>query len=229
MDELIASIRTSLIDDLPGSSFNGFELLMNGLGNTLLITFGALLLGSFLGTLLAIARISKVQWLRAFARLYTEVIRGIPLVVQLLIVYFVIFGSAQNFSPIEASIIAFGFNSAAYIAELIRAGIQAVHKGQFEASMSLGMTKRESFVHVILPQAIRNIFPAIGNETISLIKETAIIGYIGGNDLMRQGYLIRSATYEAAIPLFAPALIYLIMTFLLTQALLYFERKWHVI
>lgn len=229
MDELIASIRTSLIDDLPGSSFNGFELLMNGLGNTLLITFGALLLGSFLGTLLAIARISKVQWLRAFARLYTEVIRGIPLVVQLLIVYFVIFGSAQNFSPIEASIIAFGFNSAAYIAELIRAGIQAVHKGQFEASMSLGMTKRESFVHIILPQAIRNIFPAIGNETISLIKETAIIGYIGGNDLMRQGYLIRSATYEAAIPLFAPALIYLIMTFLLTQALLYFERKWHVI
>ncbi len=203
--------------------------LAEGLGNTLLITALSLVIGVVLGFVIAIIRSTnqrthRFKVLNFFCRIYLTVIRGTPMVVQLLIIYFVIFGSV-NINKILVAVIAFGLNSAAYVAEIVRSGIMSVDNGQFEAGASLGFGYARTMVSIILPQALRNILPALGNEAIVLLKETSVSGYIAINDLTKGGDTIRSQTYEAFLPLIAVALIYLLMVVGLSALVNRLERR----
>lgn len=206
-----------------------YMYLVNGLKITLIITFFAVLLGISIGTLTAIIKVAaqenkKIRPLEFIADLYTTIIRGTPVMVQLLIVYFVIFASV-DVSKVIIAIIAFGLNSGAYVTEIIRAGILAVDKGQTEAGRSLGLSQRQTYRYIVLPQAVKNILPALGNEFISLLKETAVVGYIGLQDLTMGGDIIRSRTYDAFVPLITVALVYLVIVIGLSAVLKKFERR----
>ena len=205
----------------------GYRYIIEGFQNTIVITLGALAIGVVIGSLIAIVKyfaeespkLKPVAWL---CDLYTTVIRGIPITVLLLIFSFVIMVTAAD---LTVAIIAFGINSGAYMAELIRSGINAVDKGQMEAGRSLGMTRGQTMRKVIFPQAVRYILPAIGNELIALLKETSVAGYVTIIDLTRGGNLIRNNTHDALNPLLLVALIYLTLVVLLTKLLSLVERK----
>ena len=202
--------------------------LLEGLGNTIIITLGALAIGVVIGTLIAVAKYfsdgnKKLRWLSALCDLYTTVIRGVPMTVLLLVFFYIIFSSAQNGVPV--AIVAFGINSGAYMAELIRSGIQAVDKGQMEAARSLGLSKGQAMVKVIMPQAIKYILPAIGNELIALLKETSVAGYVAVVDVTKAATNIRNKTYDAVNPIILLALIYLVLVVCLTQLLAVLERR----
>ena len=206
---------------------DNYMYIVKGLGNTLLITLGALLIGVILGTLIAVAKYysednPKLKIVNFLCDLYTTVIRGIPVTVLLLIFFFIILVSAHG---TVVAIIAFGINSGAYMAELIRSGINAVDKGQMEAARSLGMSKWQAMRTIIFPQAIKNVLPAIGNECIALLKETSVAGYVAVVDLTRGANLIRNNTYDAFNPLILSALIYLVLVIGMTQLLKVFERR----
>ena len=206
-----------------------WRYLVSGLENTLIITVFAMLIGLVLGFILAVIRVAhdkngSLPVMNVIAKLYVTVIRGTPVMVQLLIIYYVIFASV-DINKILVAIIAFGFNSAAYVSEVVRSGIMSIDNGQFEAGKSLGLRFSTTMIHVILPQAFKNILPALGNELISLLKETSISGYIGLIDLTRGGDIIRSLTYEAFIPLIAVALIYLIIVVALSAGVSRLERR----
>ena len=203
--------------------------LLNGLGTTLLITAFALVIGIILGFIVAIIRSTnqrtgKLKVPNFICRIYLTVFRGTPMVVQLLIIYFVIFGSV-NISKVLVAVIAFGLNSAAYVAEIVRSGIMSVDNGQFEAGASLGFGYTKTMISIILPQALRNILPALGNEAIVLLKETSVSGYIALEDLTKGGDIIRSNTYEAFLPLIAVAAVYLIMVIIMSSLVSRLERK----
>lgn len=203
--------------------------LLKGLGNTLLITIFAILLGCLLGFLIAMIRTSydkngSCRFLNVLCKIYLAVFRGTPVMVQLLIIYYVIFASI-NTSKILVAVIAFGLNSAAYVAEVVRSGIMAVDNGQFEAGRSLGLNFRTTMLSIVIPQAYKNVLPALGNEFISLLKETSISGYIGLVDLTKGGDIIRSITYEAFLPLIVVALIYLVIVLGLSYAVGRMERR----
>ena len=207
---------------------NRYMWMVEGLGNTLIITFGALLVGVVIGTLVAVAKYyaegnRKLRIVSFLCDLYTTVIRGIPMTVLLLLFFFVLFVSARNGVPVAVA--AFGINSGAYMAELIRSGINAVDKGQMEAGRSLGMSRGQTMFKIILPQAVRYILPAIGNEFIALLKETSVAGYVTIVDLTRAGNLIRNNTHDALNPLLLVALIYLTLVVLLTKLLAVAEKK----
>ena len=202
-------------------------LLLEGLQNTAIITVGALVIGVVIGTLIAITKyfsedVPALKPVAAFCDLYVTVIRGIPVVVLLLIFYYVIMQSAEG---VTVGILTFGINSGAYMAEIIRSGINAVDAGQMEAGRSLGMSKMQTMRKIIFPQAIRNILPAIGNEFIALLKETSVAGYVAVVDLTRAGNLIRNNTYDAFNPLMVVALTYLVIVAVLTAVLKRFERR----
>ncbi len=201
-----------------------YMIILNGLLVTLEITFFAVIIGTVLGVIAALMKISSNKLLSGISSVYITVMRGTPLVTQLLIIYFVIFASVDIDKTLVA-IIAFGLNSGAYVAEIIRAGIQAVDKGQMEAGRSLGLSKNQTMTYIILPQAVKNILPAYVNEFVVLIKETAIVGYIAVEDLTKAGDIIRSRTFDAFVPLITVALIYLVMTMLLTKLFQYVERR----
>ena len=196
-------------------------MLLDGLKNTIIITLGALLIGIVLGTAVAVIKflaeekpaLKPLAWL---CNVYVTVVRGVPVVVLLLIFYFVILRSADG---IVTGIVAFGINSGAYMAEIIRGGINAVDGGQTEAARSLGFNRMAAMRFVVLPQAVKNILPAIGNEMIALLKETAVAGYVAVQDLTRAANLIRNNTYDAVNPLLATAIVYLTMVVLLTALL----------
>ena len=196
-------------------------MLLDGLKNTIIITLGALLIGIVLGTAVAVIKflaeekpaLKPLAWL---CNVYVTVVRGVLVVVLLLIFYFVILRSADG---IVTGIVAFGINSGAYMAEIIRGGINAVDGGQTEAARSLGFNRMASMRFVVLPQAVKNILPAIGNEMIALLKETAVAGYVAVQDLTRAANLIRNNTYDALNPLLATAIVYLTMVVLLTALL----------
>ena len=198
-----------------------YLMLLDGLKNTIIITLGALLIGIVLGTAVAVIKflaeekpaLKPLAWL---CNVYVTVVRGVPVVVLLLIFYFVILRSADG---IVTGIVAFGINSGAYMAEIIRGGINAVDGGQTEAARSLGFNRMASMRFVVLPQAVKNILPAIGNEMIALLKETAVAGYVAVQDLTRAANLIRNNTYDALNPLLATAIVYLTMVVLLTALL----------
>ena len=156
--------------------------------------------------------------------LYLTIIRGTPVVVQLLIIYFVIFGSVR-IDKVFVAIIAFGINSGAYVAEIVRSGIMSIDRGQFEASRSIGFDYKRTMLYIIVPQAFKNILPALGNEFIVLVKETSVAGYVALQDLTYVGNLIRSRTYEAFFPLITVAVIYLIIVLILSFLLKKLERR----
>ena len=204
-----------------------YMMLVEGLGNTAVITLGALCIGVVIGALVAIIKycgegVPALKPLCTLCDIYTTVIRGIPVVVVLLIFYFVIMQSANG---ITVGIVTFGINSGAYMAELMRSGIGAVDAGQMEAGRSLGMSRLQTTVHVILPQAMKNILPAIGNEMIALLKETAVAGYVAVQDLTRAGNLIRNNTFDAFNPLMVVALTYLAIVVALTRLLAVLEKR----
>lgn len=204
-----------------------YMMLLDGLKNTLIIMLGAVVIGIAIGGIIAMIKYcgEDVPWMKPLCVLcdfYTTVIRGIPVVVLLLSFYFVILKSADG---IVVAIVTFGINSGAYVAELIRSGINAVDSGQMEAGRSLGMSRLQAARKVVLPQAMKNILPAIGNEMIALLKETAVAGYVAVLDLTRAGNLIRNNTYDAVNPLLTVALLYLGMVVLMTWLLGKLERR----
>ena len=220
------SLRESLYDNFIKD--NRYEYLLKGFGNTLLITLFAVLIGILLGLLIALVRTGydrngSMPVLNLLCRIYLTVVRGTPAVVQLLIIYYVILTSVHN--KILVAVIAFGLNSAAYVAEVIRSGIMSVDIGQFEAVRSLGLNYHQTMVSIIIPQAVKNILPALCNEFIVLLKETSISGYIGLMDLTKGGDIIRSITYEAYVPLYAVALIYLVTVMLLSAGVNCLEKR----
>ncbi|MCI5946683.1 MAG: amino acid ABC transporter permease [Oscillospiraceae bacterium] len=206
-----------------------WHYLANGLGTTLLITFFSVLIGMVLGFIIAIVRFThdktgKMKVGNFICRIYLTVIRGTPVVVQLLIIYFVIFASVP-ISKIFVAIIAFGINSGAYVAEIVRSGIASIDDGQFEAGRSLGLNYRQTMISIILPQAFKNVLPALANECIVLLKETSVSGYIAVQDLTKGGDIIRSQTYSAFMPLISVAIIYLVMVVVLSHFVTKLERR----
>lgn len=206
-----------------------WKYLAIGLGHTLLITAFAAIIGIVFGGLMAVVRVSyekngSFPVLNALCRAYLGVIRGTPVMIQLLIMYYVIFSSV-DVNKIIVAVLAFGLNSAAYVAEIVRSGIMSVDHGQLEAGRSLGMTFPQTMRFVVLPQAFKNVLPALANEFIALLKETSICGYIGLMDLTRGGDIIRSITYDAFLPLMAVALIYLSLVLMLTSCVDRLEKR----
>ena len=206
-----------------------YKYILEGLGNTFIITILAGLIGVFFGFILAVIRVThdkkgSLKILDFIAKLYLTVIRGTPVMVQLMIIYYVIFASV-NINKVFVAVIAFGLNSAAYVAEIIRSGIMSIDVGQFEAGHSLGLKYSTVMVNIILPQALKNVLPALANEFITLLKETSISGYIGLSDLTRGGMIIRSITYEALFPLLLVAIIYLILVVGLSALVSKLERS----
>lgn len=201
-----------------------YMLLLNGIGVTIKVSLLAVALGIFIGLLIALCNLSHRRLLRGIGKVYTDVIRGTPSVTQLMIIYFVIFATVQWEKWIIAAI-AFGINSGAYVSEIIRAGILSIDKGQTEAGRSLGLNGRQTMLSIVIPQAVKNIFPALCNEFIVLIKETAIVGYVGLVDIQKAGDFIKSATFEAFMPLIGTAVIYFVIIKLLTLGLGVIERR----
>ncbi|KRN88544.1 ABC transporter substrate-binding protein/permease [Ligilactobacillus ceti] len=202
-----------------------WSYFLKGIEYTLLITAISVVIGFILGTLLALMRLSDNKIAHAISVAYIEFIRGTPLMVQVMFVYFGIGAVVQSLPALVAGIIATSLNSGAYIAEIIRSGIDSIEKGQTEAARSLGLTKNQTYRYVVIPQALKNIWPALGNEFITLIKESSIVSIIGVTDLMYQTQLVQSATYKGVAPLFVTMIIYFIMTFSLSKVLGHFERK----
>lgn len=192
-----------------------YLLLLNGIGVTLKVSLVAVILGVLIGMLIALCNLSSKKPVRFFGGLYTDIIRGTPSVTQLMIIYFVIFATVNLEKWIIAAI-AFGINSGAYVSEIIRAGILSVDKGQTEAGRSLGLNGFQTMTRIVIPQAVKNIFPALCNEFIVLVKETAIVGYVGLMDIQKAGDFIKSATFEAFMPLIAVAIVYYAIIKLLT-------------
>lgn len=182
----------------------------SGLGYTLLISFFAVILGLVIGVVMALGKLSKNRLIRSVASIYVDVIRGTPTMVQLLIIYFIIFANV-NIEKWIVGVIAFGINSGAYIAEIVRGGILSVNIGQTEAGRSLGMTQKQTMMNIVMPQAMKNILPALGNEFVVLIKETAVIGMIANIDLVGAARKVQSLTYDYLIPLLSIAVIYYVV------------------
>ncbi len=217
-----------------------WEWYLEGLGNTMIITFFALILGVAIGVVIALIRSTYdkneedmrrrggfgfrvFSFFNGLAKVYLTVIRGTPMTIQLLIMYFVIFASSRNNIPV--AILAFGINSGAYVAEILRGGIMSVDKGQFEAGRSLGLNYVQTMIYIVLPQMFKIVLPTLCNEFIVLLKETSVAGYVGIMDLTKAGDLIRERTFSPMLPLFAVALIYLAIVMLFTWLFGRLERR----
>lgn len=206
-------------------SHGRWMLIPEGLGTTLLIAICAVLIGSVLGCVFALFKISDFRILRFVAEFYTTVIRGVPMATQLMIFYFVVFSPMGLSNAVLVAVIAFGINSGAYCTEIFRAGIQGVDRGQMEAGRSLGLSWSQTLVKIILPQAFKTVLPTYTSEFITLIKETSVASFIAVVDLQKTCDNIRNATYNAWIPLLSCALIYLCLTVGLTKFFAAFEKK----
>lgn len=201
-----------------------YILILQGLGNTILIAVCALFIGTILGCIFALMKVSGNKILGFLANIYTTVLRGIPLATQLMIFYFVVF-APLHLPKILVAIIAYGLNSGAYCTEIFRAGIQGVDKGQSEAGRSLGLNKNQTLFKIILPQAVKACLPTYTSEFIVLIKETSVASFIAVMDMTKAGDMIRNSTYNAWIPLITCAIIYLILTVGLTKIFGLLEKK----
>ena len=217
-----------------------YKMILEGLGNTLLITLFSAVIGIALGFIIAAVRtthdlrkeeLTKKKGLGSFllkffngvCKLYLTIFRGTPIVVQLLILYFIILTSVVN--ALAVAIVGFGLNSAAYVAEIFRSGIMSIDRGQNEAGRSLGLNYFQTMLFIILPQAIKNVLPALLNEFIALLKETSVVGYIAGTDLTRAAMKIQTATYEPFFPYISIAVIYLVIVIILTKLVGIVERR----
>ena len=217
-----------------------WKWLIDGLKNTMIITFFALLIGLVIGVVIATIRstfdknreeyrkkggIFYFLWfvVNSICNIYLTVVRGTPVVVQLLIAYFIIFASSRN--GVAVAIFAFGLNSGAYVAEIIRGGIMSIDNGQFEAGRSLGFNYVQTMTYIVIPQVFKSVLPTLCNEFIVLIKETSVAGYVGVMDLTKAGDRIRGISFKAFMPLIAVALIYLVVVVVLTQLVKILERR----
>lgn len=206
-----------------------YKYYLTGLGNTIIMAFFACLIGVILGLILSLVidyneKTGKLYLLSTFARMYIEIIRGTPALLQLMILYYIIFKSV-NINIVVVGIISFGLNSGAYVSQIIRSGLISIPKGQEEASTMLGFNYYQTMKYVIMPQALRNVLPALGNEFITLLKETSVAGYIGILELTKASDIVTSSTYDYFFPLLIVAIIYLILTLGLTKLLNFFERR----
>ena len=232
LSDLKAQFILNFIDD------NRWKYLLDGLGVTLEITFLAVLLGITIGIVIAIIRATHdntietlrpgpgrvlMQILNGIAKIYLTVIRGPPVVVQLMISYYIIFAASNN--KILIAVLAFGINSGAYVAEIVRSGIMSIDKGQMEAGRSLGYNYVQTMIYIIIPQAFKNVLPALANEFITLMKETSVSGYVALQDLTKGGYIIVGRTYSPFMPLIAVALIYLTLVMFFTWLVGKLERR----
>lgn len=223
MQSFIDEFTLNFIDD------NRYQYIIEGFVNTLIISLFAVLVGIAIGFLVAIIRSSHdktghMKFANFLCRIYLTVMRGTPTMIQLLIIYYVIFATV-NIPKIFVAVVAFGLNSGAYVAEIVRSGIMSVDEGQFEAGRSLGLNYRQTMQYIVMPQAFKNVLPALGNEFIVLLKETSISGYIGLTDLTHGGDIIRGITFSAFMPLIAVALIYLALVMLFTWFVQILERR----
>ena len=214
------------------TKYSGF--FIEGVENTLILSFFTVLFGTILGTLMAMARMSKFAPLKWLATAYIEFFRGTPLMVQLMFIFYglpmigVTFPTVSfipDFDRFAAGVVAMSLNSCAYVAEVIRSGIQAVDKGQMEAARSLGFHHKQAMMLVILPQAVRNILPALGNELITLLKDTSIVTVIGLRDLTKAAQLIQGKTYQAFMPYVGIAVMYLALVMILSGLMGLLERR----
>lgn len=232
MDKFVSDLYQVFVYD------NNYMYFVRGLGITLLVTVLALLLGLVIGIVIAIVRAShdlqspnhKHPILGVFnfiCKIYLTVIRGTPTMVQLLIMWFVVFASARSTDGnlIRSAVLTFGINSGAYIAEIVRSGIMSIEKGQMEAGRSLGLTYVSTMRSVIIPQAFKNVLPALGNEFITLLKETSIVTVIGLKDLTKGAMIIQGNTYQALVPFLAIALIYLALVMIIVKIMSVIERR----
>ena len=201
-----------------------WKLILEGLGNTVLIALGAIIIGTVIGGALALMRVSRSKILSGIAYIYITVIRGVPVVTQLMIFVFIVFAKT-GMPKILIATIGFGINSGAYVAEIFRAGIQGVGVGQVEAGRSLGLSSGQTLRSIVLPQAFKAVLPAYTNEFVVLIKETSIAGYVTIRDLTKVSDMIRNTTYNAWVPLFSAAAIYLALTLGLSQLFAMLERR----
>lgn len=210
-----------IIDSLP--------LLMSGALMTIKITIFAVGLGFIIGLFLSLARLSNFWIFRVFATIYVGVIRGTPLLVQIFIIYFALPTLINHrIDPYTAAVAACSINSGAYVSEIFRAGLQSVDKGQMEAGRSLGLSWVQTMKEIIVPQAFKNVIPALGNEFIAMLKDSSLVSVIGFEELMRQGQLIIARTYASVEIWSAVALIYLVMTLSITQLVTYMEKRFKV-
>ena len=217
------TIYQSLIYD------NRYKFILEGIFNTLIIALFSVIIGIILGVLVALIRDNydknqKFKFLNTLVKWYVDIIRGTPIILQLMIIYYVIFKSV-DVSVILVAILAFGINSGAYVSEIIRAGIQSIPVGQTEAGYALGLKYTQIMKNIVLPQAIKNILPALGNEFITLIKETSVGAYIGVLELTKASDIIASRTYDYFFPLILVAIIYFVITFTLSKCVFMLERK----
>jgi His/Glu/Gln/Arg/opine family amino acid ABC transporter permease subunit len=206
-----------------------YKYYLTGLGNTIIMAFFACLIGVILGLILSLVidyneKTGKLYLLSTFARMYIGIIRGTPALLQLMILYYIIFKSV-NINIVVVGIISFGLNSGAYVSQIIKSGLISIPKGQEEASTMLGFNYFQTMKYVIMPQALRNVLPALGNEFITLLKETSVAGYIGILELTKASDIVASSTYDYFFPLLIVAIIYLILTLGLTKLLNFFERR----
>lgn len=232
--DLQNQFRLNFIDD------DRWQWIVRGLGSTIVITFFALILGVVIGVVIASIRSTYdknletyklrggivypiMRVLNAICNIYLTIVRGTPVVVQLLIAYFIIFASSRN--GVMVAVIAFGINSGAYVAEILRGGIMSIDHGQFEAGRSLGFNYLQTMRFIVIPQVFKNVLPSLCNEFITLLKETSIAGYVGIVDLTKAGDLIRGRTFSPFMPLIAVALIYLVIVLILTQLVHRLERR----
>ena len=219
------------VDTFTRNFINGdnWHYIADGLVTTIQITFFAVLVGIVIGFIVGIIRSTydkthRLKILNFICNVYLTVIRGTPVLVQLLIIYYVIFASVR-IDKVLVAVLAFGINSGAYVAEIFRSGIMSIDNGQFEAGRSLGFNYPQTMWYIIMPQAFKNVLPALCNEFIALLKETSIAGDIGLQDLTKGGDIIRSRTYSAFMPLIAVALIYLAIVLIFTQLIKILERR----
>ena len=223
--------QTFILDD-------NYQYFIKGLGTTLTVTIFALVLGVILGVIVAVIRSAYDQQpekkkglplkiLNGICKVYLTVIRGTPMMVQLLIMWFIVWASARSThsNMLRCAILAFGINSGAYVAEIFRSGIMSIDKGQMEAGRSVGLTYAATMRYIIIPQAFKNVLPALGNELITLLKETSVVTVIGLRDLTKGAMIIQSKTYQAIVPYLAIAAIYLVMVMFLTWVMGKLERR----
>lgn len=215
---IATSIQSNLIQE------KRYLLLWDGLKTTVIISILATVFGTLLGALICFMRMSKQLLLNLPAKVYIAILRGTPVLVVLMLIFYVVFASV-NINPVLVAVIAFGMNFAAYVAEIFRSGIEGVDKGQTEAGIALGFTRIKTFVYIVLPQTIRRILPVYKGEFISLVKMTSIVGYIAVQDLTKASDIIRSRTFDAFFPLVMVAILYFLISWLLMQSLEYLERQ----
>ncbi len=226
--EVVEAPRNSFVTKLANSFYNNiirenrYLMILRGLWITILISIFASLVGTLVGGLICMMRMSKSKPLKSIASFYIGLIRGTPVLVLLMIIYYVVFASV-NINPVLVAIIAFGINFGAYVSEMFRTSIESIDKGQTEAGIASGFTKVQTFIHIIMPQALRRVLPVYKGEFISLVKMTSVVGYIAVEDLTKASDIIRSRTFDAFFPLIMAAVIYILIAWLLTLVLDYIE------